>query len=460
MTEEYRLAGSFRDPNGFIFSSQGIVYRQINREYQAAYEQLMNSGLYQKLVDEKRLISHEEVGLEQAMTEVAYQVIKPQQLSFISYPYEWCFSQLKSAALLTLEIQQAAIDYGMSLKDASAYNIQFKAGQPLFIDTLSFEPYQEGQPWVAYRQFCQHFLAPLALIVYTDIRLQQLLRVYIDGLPLDLVTKLLPVKSWANFSLLSHIHLHAKFQKRYTDKAVSNQQRQMSKIGLLGLLDNLKSAIQKFTWQPTGTEWHNYYEISNYSDQALEHKKQIITNMLEQITPPPKTVWDLGANLGLFSRIASDQGLPTIAFDIDPAAVEKNYLTSVAQSEKNILPLVLDLTNPSPGLGWANKERDSIFQRRSADVVFALALIHHLVISNNVPFSMVAEFFSRLTSALIIEFVPKHDSQVQKLLLNRVDIFSDYHWQGFETAFKAHFKILTKTPIPNTDRILYLMEKR
>ncbi len=460
-TEKHRnVPGSFRDPSGFVFSRDGLIYRQINRAYQENYDQFMNSGLYDGLVNDELLISHTEVSLEHAVTEDAYKVIKPTPIPFISYPYEWCFSQLKHAALLTLEIQLKALDFGMSLKDCSAYNVQYRNGKPIFIDTLSFEAYREGQPWVAYRQFCQHFLAPLALMSYTDVRLQQLLRVYIDGIPLDLASTLLPTRSRLNFALLSHIHLHAKFQRRFADQSTAVESRHVGRTAFLGLVDNLRSAVEKLNWQPAGTEWHNYYAISNYSAAALEHKKQLVAEMLDKITPPPKSVWDLGANVGFFSRIASDQGIPTISFDIDPAAVEKNYLESVAKAETNILPIVLDLTNPSPGLGWENRERMSIVKRGPADVIFALALIHHLVISNNLPFDKVAYFFSQVGHSLIIEFIPKSDSQVQKLLLNRDDIFGDYNQQTFEHEFSKFFVIQSKNEIPDTNRTLYLMAKR
>ena len=461
MPEQYAEApASFRDPSGFVFSRDGLVHRQINRAYQKNYDHLINSGLCEKLVQDGLLIPHAKVSLQYAVTEDAYKVIRPEPIPFVSYPYEWCFSQIKHAALLTLEIQTKAFDFGMSLKDCSAYNIQFRGGKPIFIDTLSFEKYREGQPWVAYRQFCQHFLAPLALMSCTDIRLHQLFRVYLDGVPLDLASRLLPRRTWVNFGLLPHIHLHAKAQKRFADESVSSKSHNVGRMAFLGLVDSLKSAVEKLGWQPGGTEWHNYYEITNYSDAALEHKKQLVAEMLSEITPTPKSVWDLGANTGAFSRIASDNGIPTVSFDMDPAAVEKNYLESVAKAETNLLPLVLDLTNPSPGIGWENQERMSLLDRGPTDVVLALALIHHLAISNNLPLGKVACFLSQVCRSLIIEFVPKSDSQVQKLLSSRKDIFGKYDQQNFEREFGAFFDIQHSEPITDTSRILYLMTTR
>ena len=194
------ISGSFRDPSGFLFSQDGLIYRQINNCYKENYDYLINSGLYKDLLNSGLLISHKEVGSAYARSNDAYKIIRPEPLVFISYPYEWCFSQLRDAALLTLKIQKKSLQHGMSLKDCSAYNIQFKKSKPIFIDTLSFEKYEADRPWVAYKQFCQHFLVPLALMVYKDIRLSQLFRIYIDGIPLDLAIKLLPFYSYFNLS--------------------------------------------------------------------------------------------------------------------------------------------------------------------------------------------------------------------------------------------------------------------
>jgi ribosomal protein L11 methylase PrmA len=452
------LPASFRDPSGFLFYRGGAIYRQINTAYKENYEHLINSHLYDALVESGLLISHEEVDISLAQSAAAYKIIKPQTVTFISYPYEWSFSQLKMAALATLEIQKKAFDYGMSLKDCSAYNIQFMHGKPLFIDTLSFEKYIQGQPWVAYRQFCQHFLAPLALMSYKDIRLNQFFRIYIDGIPLDMASSLLPLRTWLKPSLLSHIHLHAKSQKHYADKVADTSNRKLSQLSFKGIIDNLESAIKGLNWLPAHTEWADYYEDTNYSTDALEHKKKLVSEFVDQILP--KSVWDLGANDGLFSRIASDKGIKTISFDIDPAAVEKNYLKCIEKKERNILPLLLDLTNPSPPIGWQNTERLSLQQRGPADTALALALIHHLAISNNLPFNKIADFFATICRSLIIEFVPKNDSQVQRLLVTREDIFPNYKQQVFESEFSSYFSIQNSAKIKGSERTLYLMRRK
>ncbi|MDP4020433.1 MAG: SAM-dependent methyltransferase [Candidatus Adlerbacteria bacterium] len=418
----------------------------------------MNSGLYSTLADRGSLVPHTEVE-KRAEDAEAYRILRPERIPFISYPYEWSFSQLKDAALLTLEIQKQALAHGMSLKDASAFNIQFRDCKPVLIDSLSFERYQEGSPWVAYRQFCQHFLAPLALMSYTDVRLHQLSRLFIDGIPLDLASTLLPARTWLRFSLLTHIHMHARYQTRFAASVAGGPAKNsgiVTKQNLVALLENLTATVQGLRHRAQATEWAKYYQTTNYTDVAFMHKQEIVGRFLKDAHP--RTVWDLGANTGVFSRIAAAQGACTVSFDIDPLAVEANYRRCAEQKECNILPLILDLTNPSPAIGWRHRERMSLVERKTeSSTILALALIHHLAISNNVPFRDIAAFFNELGSALIIEFVPKDDSNVQRLLATRKDIFLDYTREAFEKAFRRHFTIREAVAVRGSKRVMYYM---
>jgi ribosomal protein L11 methylase PrmA len=448
------VAGSFRDPSGFLFVRDGKIYRQVNLTYQEHYDLFLGCGLYRALVEAELLIPHEEVAVPPGDPATAYKIIQPEIIGFISYPYEWCFSQLKSAALLTLKIQKLALQYGMSLKDASAYNIQFKGCRPVFIDTLSFEKYRQDQPWVAYKQFCQHFLAPLVLMNHKDLRLNQLLRSNIDGIPVDLASSILPFFSYFRFGILSHIHLHARTQRHFSAKPVAIKECTLSPKSLLLLLDNLEAVIKKLKQKPQETEWGDYYDHTNYSKEAFASKKEIVLKLLAAATP--RVVWDLGANDGTFSRLASDQGIYTLSFDIDPTAVEKNYQVGVKNQETNLLPLLLDLANPSPGIGWANSERMSLANRGPADTILCLGLIHHLAISNNLPFHKIAEYFAAICRSLIIEFIPKNDSQVQRLLASREDIFTGYTQEAFQTTFAQHFSFRASYPIKESEREIFL----
>jgi hypothetical protein len=295
----------------------------------------------------------------------------------------------------------------------------------------------------------------------TDIRLSQLMRIYIDGIPLDLASKLLPGSSRLNFGLASHIHLHAQAQKRYADKGISTSQtngRGVSKMGLLGMIDSLEGVVGGLKWQPSGTEWGDYYDSTNYSRAAFDDKALAVKEFTAKVQP--KKVWDLGANTGVFSQIAADQGALALAFDIDPAAVEKSYQDLRKRKETRLLPLVMDLTNPSPSIGWQNAERDSLSGRGPVDLVYALALVHHLAISNNVPFAMIAEYLSQLGKWLVVEFVPKDDSQVQRLLASREDIFDHYNAEEFVGALSAYFDLRETRPVKESKRTLYLLENK
>jgi len=460
-----RVAASFRDPSGFVFFHDETLFRQVNQVYQEDYDLLISSGLYDKLTKQKLLIPHQEVEIKPVVPELGYKVIQPARIDFISYPYEWSFSQLKDAALLTLLIQKMALEAGMILKDASVYNIQFHHGSPILIDTLSFAKYIEGSPWVAYRQFCQHFLAPLALMSKVDIRLSSLLINYIDGIPLDLCSRLLPRSSRWNLGLTTHIHMQAAAQKRYADASAlkragkTDQQPRVSKLGLIGLIDSLESSVKKLDIKITGQDWVNYYSDNNYTKRAFAEKRKIVADAVRDLQP--KLVLDLGANTGVFSREAAQQAdCLVVSTDIDPEAVEINYLQMKKDRQTNLLPLVLDLTNPSPAIGWDNQERDSFYSRGKADLVMALALVHHLAIANNVPLGDIASTLATLGEHLLIEFVPKEDSQVKRLLRSRDDIFDQYSLNGLLEAFERYYKLDAQTPIPESERTMLLFKRK
>lgn len=445
-------SGSFRDPCGNIFYQNGVVYRNLNYVYQDNYLQLMKkSGLYDQLTKLGYLVKHSEVKSDKKV----YKTIKPKIIPFISYPYEWCFGQLKAAALLTLNIQKIALTHGMSLKDATAFNVQFIGKKPIFIDTLSFEKYVEGKPWVAYRQFCQHFLAPLALMAYTDIRLSNLLSSFLDGIPLDLATKLLPIFAKIKPGIFAHIVLNAKSQQVMATTSQNKNKYKVSKFGLQSIIDSLISTISTLKPQKIKSTWGQYYSNTNYKTKSFNAKKLLVSQFIAKLKI--KSILDLGANNGIFSQVVSATSAYVISADYDQNAIQDNF----NQIKKdNILPLVIDFINPSSNLGWANAERKSFWDRLNVDIILMLATIHHLAIANNLPFAKIASLISNHTRYLVIEFIGKDDSQVKILLSQRDDIFTQYNQESFESEFGKFFKIIKKENIPNTNRILYLMEKK
>jgi ribosomal protein L11 methylase PrmA len=453
-----RDPGSYRDPGGFVYRRDGVLLRQVGESLIADWEAFAASPLAARLVEQRRLLGWEAAPLELAATSDARAVVRPEQLAFISYPYEWTFGQLKDAALLTLDVQLQAMDAGWSLRDASAYNVQFRAGRPVLIDLLSFEPLEDGAPWVAYRQFCEHFLAPLALMARRDIRLSRLLRADPDGVPLDLAVRLLPRTARLNFGLLSHLYLHASAQARHADdrdEGAAARRTRIPATRLRTLVQNLRNTVAGLEWKPAGTEWADYADNTSYTDQGTATKERLVAEYVA--AAGGRVVWDLGANTGRYSRIAADAGRQVVAFDIDPAAAERNYRALAREGRGDILPLVLDLANPSPGIGWAGRERRALLDRAAADVTLSLALVHHLAISRNVPLPMFVDLLAALAPAAIVEFVPKDDPMVRRLLATRLDVFPDYTLDGFRAAARTRFSIAGEAPIDDCGRVLFLL---
>jgi ribosomal protein L11 methylase PrmA len=438
-----------------VFFRDRALLREVMPSYEPHYRKLIDSCLYERLVADGLLVEHEEVDVEQALSAAACRVLRPKPIPLVTYPYEWCFSELKEAALLTLRLEEMALQFGMTLKDASAYNVQFCGARPLMIDTLSFEIYEPGSAWTPYLQFCRHFLAPLALMSCCDPRAGQLLRGHTDGLPLDLACSLLPIRARLRPGLLLHLYLHARAE-RVSASHEPVQKHAMSMQSRLGLIDGLRRTVTSLTWR-SRTLWSEYGEHDTYSEDGARHKRQIVTEYLARAQP--RQVWDLGANVGSYSRIASEQGIPTFAWDADAGCVERAYREAVDRKDDNLLPLVMDLTNPSPALGWAHAERQSLRERCAADLVMALALIHHLTIAAGIPLANVAAFFAELAPWSIVEFVDRDDPKAAAMLATRGEV-RPYTRTAFEEAFRKHFDVVETAAIRDTRRQMYLMKRR
>jgi len=465
-----REAASFRDPSGFVFRRDGVVYRQVQRVFEPSWRAFLADGLHERLVTAGLLIPHDEAPLDLALTPEAVAVIRPRAVEFISYPYEWSFGQLKDAALVTLRAQALALERGFTLRDASAYNVQFVDGSPILIDSLSFAPAEPGRPWIAYRQFCQHFLAPLALAAHRDPRLILLLREHLDGVPIDLAARLLPFRTRFDVGLASHVHLASRAATRAGGAEAraaaargaggvrAEKPRRVGRTGQEAILDSLRRTVAGLEWQPRGTTWAAYTTVTSYTERGAVAKRALVEQLLAETSG--RWVWDIGAGTGTFSRLAARMGRSALALDGDVGAVERAYGELKRDGEKAVLPLVVDLVNPTPALGWALRERRSIVERANADVVLALALVHHLAIGNNVPLAAVAAFLATLGPELIVEFVPKDDDMVVAMLATREDVFPSYTIDGFRAAFGERFEIVREAPIEDSVRTLFLMRRR
>jgi len=447
------IPSSFRDISGQVFQYEGQIVRTVDVIYRQDYDLLMSSGLYRELASQGYLVEHQENDQLRKNFPSAniYKVLKPKVISYISYPYEWCFSALKEAALLTLDIQKTAIRYGMTLKDASAYNIQFSGVAPVFIDTLSFRRLGKNQPWVAYRQFCQHFLLPLSLMAYRDLRLNFLLKNHLDGIPLDLGVKLLPLKATFNFHLFINLHLQRFFGKMVRSEVNGKEKAAVGKAGLEGIIDSLINAVSSLKLSES-----NYYEMKEMNDYSLE-KGELVNQWLALIKP--QAVIDLGGNVGTYSRLAAKRAKSVVSTDFDCLSVERNYQICRKERIFNILPLIIDLVNPSPGIGWRNQERLPFESRFRGDTLMALALIHHLYFSNNLPFDYLADFFASSAKYLLIEFIDRDDEQVKLLMQRRDDDHSAYTKKNFEKAFLPKFRLIKSRNLKSKNRSLYLWER-
>lgn len=448
---------SFRDPSGFIFEKDHTVYRQVNQVYASCYDQFIQSGLYDSLVRSGELLPHAEVRTNLLDHPQWYINLLPEQLPFISYPYEWSFDQLRDAALLTLSILLQSIKKGMILKDATAYNIQFRKGKPVFIDTLSFEKYDETKPWIAYRQFCEHFLFPLYLEHYLKTDFNPLLSRFVNGIPVSFTARCLPWRSRWNLGVRLHVLLQNKIGHRAADQP--DRPIHFSRQKLLNVVRHLQSIIGSLKpGYPAVSTWSNYYGETILGQQYLEEKKRLVGQFCAGLHF--NTVLDLGTNEGVFSELLASSAGQVIATDFDSRCINDLYVKLRNQSSTPILPLVLDLSNPSGGVGFENTERRAFFDRVNPDLVMALALIHHLAIANNIPLPRLAAFFARLAPSLLIEFVPKEDPKVKELLKNREDIFSDYTREHFETCFGQYYEIAKKSVVPGTERTLYYLNRK
>jgi hypothetical protein len=457
-----REFSSFRDPAGFLFWQDGTVYRWIAPAYAPVFHKAEASGLVARANEKNLLLDFEKTAAVTLPPGASHdgEILKPRQISLITYPYEWSFAQLQDAALATLDLHLLALDHCMLLKDASAFNIQFVDGRPVLIDHLSFDALESHSAWPAYGQFCRHFLAPLLLMSYVDLSLGRLLEIHLDGIPLDLASGLLPRRTRFSPSIQIHMHLHARMTRRFASerKRVETGRTALSASRHKAIAGSLRNLVARLKPKHQVTEWGGYYGDTNYSEGAFEQKKEIIRAMVARAAP--RTLWDLGGNNGEMSRAVRDLARDILCIDIDPLAVDHNYRRCRTEKITNIVPSLADLTNPPPALGFFNAERKALFQRPAPDLAMALALIHHLAITNNLPLSYVAEFFAAIAGHLVIEFVPKSDSQVQRLLANRPDIFPGYTQENFELTFATHFDTLDRRPIPETERTMYLMARK
>ncbi|MCB0323826.1 MAG: hypothetical protein KDD69_09645 [Bdellovibrionales bacterium] len=464
MNESKRHPASYRDPSGFVFIEGDRLLRQVNSCYLETYQQAKGSGLYQELHQRGWLVSHEEA----SQTADAL-VLAPEVVEFVTYPYEWSFPQYRDAALLTLDIQAKALDYGMVLKDASMFNVTFHRGAPIFLDTLSFHPYREGEPWHAFSQFLEHFLAPLLLAQYLGPEALGSMSRYMEGLPLATALRMLPWRARLRPLVFSNILLPQRYQRRHEQTGGRRQtgdegaKATLSRRALNDIIRNLQESLANLETDEV-SEWGQYYCETNYSAAAFEAKKRLVAEWVAELRV--KRVWDIGGNDGTFSRILGPQVESILCSDADAVAVGKGYRRDAASDRSRVLQFVADITKPSPGIGWMNIERTSLLSRLAefdVDLVLALAVIHHLTLQANLPFETTAEMFARFGKYLLIELPTERDSKVVDMLDAKRAFRSQFEFycqENFERRYLRYFSIVKTERLPDSERMLYLMERR
>lgn len=459
MAAELTEAGSFRDPAGQVHLLDGRVFRTVMPSATKAFDSVRSTGLIDKLIVNGQLIAESVVDPEvlgEAGADANY-VLEHPRLPFISYPYEWSFALLKAAAIHHLDIHLCSLEHGVTLSDATAYNIQFRGGEPVFIDSLSFRPYHDGEFWLAHRQFCEQFLNPLLLRAHAGIPHNAWYRGEMEGLSAQVISRVLPFRSKLSFNVLTHVVMQARLQSKQGSQLDAERvvtKRKLSLTAFRQILLGLRKWINKLEPADAGkTVWQEYSQENSYSSEEAQKKRRFISSFTQAIRPD--MLWDVGCNSGDFAKCALDAGAnAVVGFDFDQGALELAFYRA-KKDKLNFLPLFLDAANPAPSQGWAQQERAGLMQRSGADGIIALALVHHLAIGKNIPLSSVVDWLVRLAPQGVIEFVSKSDPMVQELLRLREDVFEKYNEPEFIQALEERAQIVHMETISASGRKLY-----
>jgi hypothetical protein len=452
---------SFRDPDSRVVEADGAVLRLLSEQGLRDWEALAASELFRKAVAEGKLVGteveNERDRLPDGLVGGAAAVLRHEVVPFVSYPYEWTFAMLKDAALLQLELLRSALDENLILKDSSPYNLQWRGARPVFIDVGSFERLREGEPWVGYRQFCMLFLYPLLLQSYKDVPFQPWLRGRLDGIEPQQARALMSFRDLFRSGVLAHVVLHARLERRNAD-STRDVKAELGKAGfkkelIIANVKRLQRLVGKLDWKPGATAWSDYGPRGHYTDADTAAKDEFVRRVAAE--RPRDLVWDLGANDGRYSRIAAEHVRTVVAMDADAAVVDGLYRS--LRGEDRILPLCVDVADPSPALGWRGAERRTLAERGTPDLTLCLALIHHVSISGNVPVAELLDWLRSLESTLVIEFPTPDDPLVQRLLARKRDgTHPDYERRHFEQALGERFDVESQKELSSGTRVLYV----
>jgi ribosomal protein L11 methylase PrmA len=454
---------SFRDPSGHVFVQGERVFRTVTPRAAADYEFVRDLGLLERLAEEGRLVTSAEVDrdLLGPAADLRY-LLEHARIGYVSFPYEWPFPALKAAALLHLDLHLELLEHGVTLSDASAYNVQFQGARPIFIDVLSLRRYREGEYWLGHRQFCEQFLNPLLLRALAGVAHNAWYRGSLEGIGVLEIARLLPLRRKLSWNVISHVVLQAKLHRAAIAKPQENidkvRRRQLSKAAFCGLLGQLRHWIARLEPADTGpTVWGGYAEGHSYGSQEEQAKRRFVAEFVERTRP--RLLFDLGCNTGDYAALALEAGAASVVgFDSDQRALETAFARAAAGSLA-FLPLYLDAANPSPDQGWQQIERAGFGRRAKADAVLALAFEHHLAIGRNVPLDQTVAWLTGVAPSGVIEFVPKTDPTINRMLALREDIFTDYDEAAFTRCLTQAARIARSEIVSAHGRRLFWYER-
>lgn len=439
-----RLPSSFRDPEGHVFFEEGKLKRKImTHAGRERMKCLLESDFYQTH------LSSDVISTSWSGEELIHETVP-----VVTYPYEWSFDMLKEAALCQLTILEACIQNNFILKDGSAFNTLFHKGKMVFVDLLSIDTYQGGQIWEGYHQFCKHFLFPLLLQASNGLSFQPFWRGTLDGISLKDMRVLLNWRSLFSPAGFKHVFLQNALSSSVKKTTQSPSSITFSKQALLSFVHNLKQTVQGLHDKRKSSVWENYVSDNTYQTNDQQQKENFIQEHLAPLKP--HQLIDLGCNTGHYSKLVTHFAQQVISVDYDPACIDVLYgvIKQDGTLQKSITPMVGNLVNPSPALGWDLNERENQLTRFQSDAFLALALIHHVCITENVPLDMFVAFLKQMGPYGVVEWVDKKDPMVHILLKNRRDIFQEYTWEHFQNCLQRYFKIEKVTPLNQGTRKL------
>lgn len=449
--------GSFRDPAGRVFSIGDRIVRSVMPAGAETYAAARDAHLYEDMAAKRLMLGAAEVdpGVLAGLEDKAAFALEHPRVPYISHPYEWSFSLHRAAALLHLDLHLALLDRGFTLCDATAYNVQFDGPRPVFIDHLSLQPYRDGEIWAGHRQFCMQFLNPLLMWTVLGVQPNHWFRGSLEGISPEDIARLIPLRKRLGMTLLSHVTMQAALQNRSVTRTVTGGRHRSAKLpksALVGMLSQLRGYIAKMESPGGATVWGDYAGNTSYSSEQASEKADFVRDMVEAVKP--KLFFDLGCNSGDYSVVALEAGAgKVVGFDFDHGALELAY-SRAAQQKLDFLPLWLDAANPSPSQGWGQAERRGMQERASADALVALAFIHHIAIGRNVRLDMALDWIVGLAPVGVVEFPPKSDPMVQRLLSQRDDIFPDYDETTFRNLLGARARIVKTKSLGEGGRLL------